>query len=96
MNYEDVIAPSGATFATRRGTAWTGSYLFGTLVGQAVRRVELDGGTDEALFEGRFGRIRTVVEGPGGALFALTSNRDGRGSPEDDDDRVLRIIPPRA
>ena len=96
VNYEEVIAPSGATFATRRGTAWTGSYLFGTLVGQAVRRVELDGGTDEALFEGRFGRIRTVVEGPGGALFALTSNRDGRGSPEDGDDRVLRIIPPRA
>ena len=100
LNYEDVIAPSGATFATREGTAWTGSYLFGTLVGQAVRRVEIDGGgragQDEALFEGRFGRIRTVVEGPGGALFALTSNRDGRGSPGEDDDRVLRIVPPRA
>ena len=36
---------------------------------------------DEALFEGEFGRVRTVVEGPDGALYALTSNRDGRGSP---------------
>ena len=62
--------------------------------------MELDGErprrSDEALFEGRFGRIRTVVEGPDGALFALTSNRDGRGSPGEDDDRVLRIVPPRA
>ena len=57
----------------------------------------MDGGrvrADEPLFEGRFGRIRTVVEGPHGELFALTSNRDGRGSPADGDDRVLRIVPP--
>ena len=44
---------------------------------------------------GRFGRFRTVTEGPDGALYALTNNPDGRGSPRDDDDRVLRIIPPR-
>jgi serine protein kinase len=29
-----------------------------------------------------------------GAVYALTSNRDGRGSPADDDDRILRIVPP--
>ena len=28
-------------------------------------------------------RVLTVVEGPDGALYALTSNRDGRGSPRD-------------
>ena len=49
---------------------------------------------DEALLEGEYGRLRTVVEGPGGALYVLTSNRDGRGSPEDGDDRILRITPP--
>jgi hypothetical protein len=35
-----------------------------------------------------------VVEGPDGALYALTSNRDGRGAPRDGDDRILRIAPP--
>ena len=49
---------------------------------------------NEALFDGRFGRVRTVVEGPDGALYALTSNRDGRGSPREGDDKLLRIVPP--
>ncbi len=31
--------------------------------------------------EGQYGRLRDVVEGPGGALYFLTSNRDGRAIP---------------
>jgi glucose/arabinose dehydrogenase len=49
---------------------------------------------NEPLFEGELGRVRTVVEGPDGALYALTSNRDGRGTPTAEDDRVVRIVPP--
>lgn len=97
--YPDSIAPSGATFVRRPGSSWTGDYLIGCLVGEQLRRVRLDGTRvtlDEALFEGDFGRLRTVVEGPDGALYALTSNRDGRGSPQEGDDRVLRIVPPAA
>jgi glucose/arabinose dehydrogenase len=95
--YEEAIAPSGATFVTREGSAWTGDYLFATLRGEALRRIRLDGDDvvqDEALLEGEYGRLRTVVEGPDGALYVLTSNRDGRGDPEDDDDRILRLTPP--
>ena len=29
-----------------------------------------------------YGRLRTVVEGPDGCLYVLTSNRDGRGVPD--------------
>jgi glucose/arabinose dehydrogenase len=95
--YEDSIAPSGATFVSLPGSAWTGDFLFGALIGEQIRKLSFDGGRvtrNEALFEGEFGRVRTVVEGPDGALYALTSNRDGRGSPRDGDDRVLRIVPP--
>ena len=96
--YPDSIAPSGATFVHLGGSAWTGDYLIGCLVGEQIRRLSFDGQKvtgDEPLFEGRLGRVRTVVEGPDGALYALTNNRDGRGSPRRGDDRVVRIVPPR-
>jgi glucose/arabinose dehydrogenase len=97
--YEEAIAPSGGSFVTKPGSEWTGDFIFGALVGEQMRRIRLKGdrvAIDEPLFSGKYGRIRTVVEGPDGALYALTSNRDGRGSPRDGDDRLLRIVPPAA
>jgi glucose/arabinose dehydrogenase len=95
--YNPRIAPSGATFVRSAGSAWTGDYLLGALGGEHIRRLRLSGRrvvAQEVLFRGRFGRIRTVVEGPDQALYALTNNTDGRGSPRAGDDRVLRIVPP--
>jgi glucose/arabinose dehydrogenase len=99
VDYEDVIAPSGATFVSLPRSAWTGRFLLAALRGEQLRLVTLDGNRvsgDRALFQGRFGRLRTVVEGPDGALYALTNNTDGRGSPREGDDRILRIVPPRS
>jgi glucose/arabinose dehydrogenase len=95
--YRRPLAPSGATFVTRR-SAWTGDFVFATLRGEQLRRLELRGGeitADEPLLRNRFGRLRTVVEGPDGDLYVLTSNRDGRGVPAARDDRILRVTPPR-
>lgn len=42
------------------------------------------------------GRIRHLEQGPDGALYAITSNRDGRASdafPREGDDRLVRITP---
>jgi glucose/arabinose dehydrogenase len=97
--YQAPIAPSGATFVKRPGSSWRGNFIFACLRGQELRRLVLDGSRfvlDEPLFEGRFGRLRTVVEGPGGNLYVLTSNTDGRGLPRPGDDRILRITLPRA
>jgi glucose/arabinose dehydrogenase len=95
--YRAPIAPSGATFVTRPGSRWSGNFVFACLRGQGLRRLVFDGGrivADEPLFTGRFGRLRTVVEGRDGDLYVLTSNRDGRGYPRPGDDRILRITPP--
>jgi len=95
--YRAPLAPSGATFVSRRGSRWTGDFLFAALRGAQLRRLVLRGGRvvrERPLLAGRFGRLRTVVEGPRGCLYALTSNRDGRGLPATGDDRILRIRPP--
>jgi glucose/arabinose dehydrogenase len=96
--YREPLAPSGATFVTRPGSRWTGDFLFACLRGEQLRRVVLRGDrvvADRPLLHYRYGRLRTVVEGPHGDLYALTSNRDGRGLPRRGDDRILRIVPPR-
>jgi glucose/arabinose dehydrogenase len=57
-------------------------------------RLGADGGvtgTPEALYSGQFGRLRQVVVNPAGKLIVLTSNRDGRGTPGPNDDRVIRL-----
>jgi glucose/arabinose dehydrogenase len=96
--YSPSIAPSGATFVHRPGSAWSGDYLVACLRGSQIRRLKLSGRrvvSEEALFANQFGRLRAVVEGPDGALYALTNNTDGRGQPRPGDDRVIRIVPPR-
>jgi aldose sugar dehydrogenase len=93
------IAPAGADFYV--GTLipeWKGSLLFASLKGTALYRLTLsaDGQTvtaKETLFAGQFGRLRDVLVAPDGTVYLATSNRDGRGSPASDDDRILRIRP---
>jgi quinoprotein glucose dehydrogenase len=41
--------------------------------------------------DGTYGRLRDVAEGPDGALYFLTNNRDGRGTPKEGDDKIYRI-----
>ncbi len=66
----------------------------GALRGQRVWQVPLTGATagdPVGALEGDFGRLRTVVAAPDGSLWLTTSNRDGRGDPVAEDDRVLRV-----
>jgi glucose/arabinose dehydrogenase len=69
------------------------------LRGQAIVRLVLDGRTvvsQERLFEKKYGRIREIAVSPDGAIYFSTSNRDGRGDPLAEDDRILRIVPAKS
>jgi glucose/arabinose dehydrogenase len=96
---EDTWAPSGATFYDSKNIPeWTNKYFVATLRGVHLRMLDLNLEenqviSSEALFSNIYGRLRDASIGPDGNLYLLTSNRDGRGTPAENDDRILKIIP---
>lgn len=86
----DVASPSGIAVTD------AGVYV-AALRGERLWAVGFlpDGFADAGdVLEGRLGRLRDVVVGPDGALWVLTQNTDGRGTPREGDDRLVRLLPP--
>jgi glucose/arabinose dehydrogenase len=96
LEYTPACAPaSGAFYRGSIFPQFKGNFFFGCLRGERLIRVTLDGRrvvNQEDLIK-NYGRIRDVAEGPDGYLYFSTSNRDGRGKPANDDDRILRLVP---
>jgi glucose/arabinose dehydrogenase len=98
---EGLIDPSiqwGTGEASPSGLAYFGGSLWvACLRGQRLYQIPVGGngslGGSVPLFIGQYGRLRTVVAAPDGTLWFTTSNRDGRGSARDRDDRVLQFRP---
>jgi glucose/arabinose dehydrogenase len=91
------VAISGADFyVSDRNPAWKGSLLATSLKAGILYRFTLSADgmrivSREALIDGGLGRLRDVLVAPNGEIFVATSNRDGRGSPARDDDRIIRL-----
>jgi glucose/arabinose dehydrogenase len=97
--FRDPLVTWPTSQASPSGAAIAGDTLYvAALRGERLWTVPLDGdgGTGEpaAVLAGSYGRLRHAAVAADGALWVLTSNRDGRGDPAADDDRVLRF--PRA
>lgn len=97
LEYTPACAPASAMFYS--GDVFRdlkGSLFIGCLRGTRMIRVILNGRTvlsQENLLVDKVGRIREIGQSPDGLIYFSTSNRDGRGTPADNDDRIMRIVP---
>ena len=82
-------APAGAAYID-------GSLYFAGLRGKTLYEAQIQDGEVQNLEEhlvNEYGRLRAVVVGPEGDLYISTSNTDGRGTPRNGDDKIIRIDP---
>jgi len=85
------IAPSGMTFI--KGSNWkgfNGRLAMAVLKGKQIRLLEIDATgklkSEQVLFDGEFGRIRSVVMGPNDDLYFSTDNGAGQ-------DKIVKVSP---
>ena len=82
-------APSGLLYYNSdKISDWEGKFLVATLRGEHVMVLDLDlengvVNSAEKIFQGDYGRIRNLVQGPDGDVFMLTSNGNN--------DKILQI-----
>jgi len=87
---------TGARQGVLRGLRLAGLLLVGVAGVRCVLRLgRLSDGRgvafEERLLVNQYGRLRDVYEIATGEFLVLTSNRDGRGRPAADDDRILLV-----
>lgn len=79
--WRSAVAPSGMMFYTgEMFPEWKGNLFIGSLVGRHLIRLVVDDSkviSEEKLLMDR-ARIRDVVEGPDGAIYLLTDEKDGK------------------
>ena len=86
VHWTPSVAPSGIAFYTgTRFPRWRNDLFVAMLAGQELRRLTISGRTvtsQETIFAG-FGRVRHVVNGPDGLLYAALN----------DPGRIVRLVP---
>jgi len=94
------VAPCGLAYydsALTHLPQFRHSLLLATLKGSTLYQLRLsqDGGRIEEVnaYPLGLGRLRDVLVTPDGRVFVSTSNRDGRGAPQPDDDKIVELVP---
>lgn len=93
---DDTWAPSGIAFVNEG--PWQGKLLVTNLRGRQLLALSFNGkGTTvrnvEPWLKNYYGRLREVVLGKDGSIYISTSNRDGRGTPDATDDKIIKLTP---
>ena len=92
---EDTWAPSGITFSNKG--PWKDRLLVSNLHGQQLLVMSLSNNGSEILnvesfLKNEYGRLRDVSQDKDGSIYIATSNRDGRGNPDEYDDKIIRLL----
>ncbi len=82
---------SDTTWAPADLIYYQGNLFFTGLRGQGLYQYNLQNKALKVHFFQKFGRLRALALGPDGYFYLSTSNRDGRGYPQEGDDKVIRI-----
>ncbi len=96
-----ILESGGGTWAPSGAAFYQNDLYFATLRARHLHRVVLllpdftRVQSHDQLLRDVYGRLRDVIQGPDGFLYLATNNRDGRGLPASDDDKILRLVPSR-
>ncbi len=92
--YNPSIEPGGIVYYHSDKLDLKNSLILATLRGTNLYQLTMGNGTitsQKIILDG-LGRIRDVNMGPDGYLYIITGNTDGRGFPDNTDDKLLRIV----
>lgn len=86
-------APSGGAFLGDKIKKFENAFFFANLKGEALRKVDIINGSaknEEIILEG-YGRIRGVTALNNDSIIITTSNKDGRGKIQKNDDKIIKL-----
>ena len=92
--YDPAIEPGGIVFYYGDKLKLENPLVLASLRASHLFNLEIDEDdvkSQTSILSG-MGRIRDVAVGPDGYLYLITSNTDGKGFPDSDDDKLLRIV----
>ncbi len=100
LEFTPAVAPGGMLFYNGAlFPQFTGKLLFAALRGEAIFVLTLDPNNPQRITafdkipDIKKGRIRDIVQAPNGSIYFVSSNRDGRGKLQTNDDKIYRLVP---
>ena len=92
MCYDPSIEPGGILYYSGDKINLEADFVMTSLRADLYQLDFADGLKSQKTLLSGAGRIRDIVQGPDGSLYVITSNTDGKGFPDNMDDKLLRIL----
>ena len=91
--YDPSIEPGGVLFYSGDKLNFEFPFIMTSMRAANLYQVDFEEGlsSQKSILSG-VGRVRDVVQGLDGSLYLITSNTDGKGFPDSNDDKLLRIM----
>ncbi|QUC64421.1 PQQ-dependent sugar dehydrogenase [Nitrosopumilus sp. K4] len=93
MCYDPSIEPAGILYYSKDKINLDSPFVMASLRATNLYQLDFEEGlnSQKTILSG-VGRIRDVEEGSDGSLYIITSNTDGKGFPDNMDDKLLRVM----